>query len=194
MTEEQKNNMQDILSDIKNVISGNNDEPLELVNEVDKEGKPIATHQASTENTQSDKLTTETSLPPVLPEKKEENAVEVKQEIPVETPASTVNSEIKVPEEVKPSSSSSTMIDDLTTKALLSEKAIEESSQHFKELLKAVARPQDNFGLRSGVTVEDLVVEALKPQLSAWLDKNLPVLVKELVEKEIRRLIPEDKK
>ncbi len=42
--------------------------------------------------------------------------------------------------------------------------------------------------LRSGVTVEDLVVEALKPMLKEWLDGNLPELVRTLVEREIRRM------
>lgn len=41
-------------------------------------------------------------------------------------------------------------------------------------------------------TVEDLVIKMMKPQLKQWLDDNLPQLVKELVEKEIRRLIPDD--
>jgi cell pole-organizing protein PopZ len=41
---------------------------------------------------------------------------------------------------------------------------------------------------RSGATVEDLVLEALKPMLKEWLDGNLPTLVSTLVEKEIRRL------
>jgi hypothetical protein len=42
--------------------------------------------------------------------------------------------------------------------------------------------------MRSGVTVEDLVVEALKPMLKEWLDGNLPELVRTLVEREIRRM------
>ncbi len=41
---------------------------------------------------------------------------------------------------------------------------------------------------RSGTTIEDLVIEALKPMLKEWLDGNLPAMVKALVEKEIRRL------
>jgi hypothetical protein len=42
--------------------------------------------------------------------------------------------------------------------------------------------------LRSGITVEDLVVEALRPMLKEWLDGHLPELVRSLVEREIRRL------
>lgn len=41
---------------------------------------------------------------------------------------------------------------------------------------------------RSGTTVEDLVIESLKPMLKDWLDGNLPSMVKSLVEREIRRI------
>jgi cell pole-organizing protein PopZ len=58
--------------------------------------------------------------------------------------------------------------------------------------LNALAhQPQPIHGsavFRSGATVEDLVVEALKPLLKEWLDGHLPDLVRSLVEREIRRL------
>jgi cell pole-organizing protein PopZ len=41
-----------------------------------------------------------------------------------------------------------------------------------------------DIALRSGTTVEDLVVESLKPMLKEWLDANLPSLVEALVKKE----------
>ena len=40
-----------------------------------------------------------------------------------------------------------------------------------------------------GRTIEDMVMESLKPMLRDWLDTNLPTLVEKLVEKEIRRLV-----
>ncbi len=40
-----------------------------------------------------------------------------------------------------------------------------------------------------GRTIEDMVMESLKPMLRDWLDTNLPILVERLVEKEIRRLV-----
>lgn len=46
--------------------------------------------------------------------------------------------------------------------------------------------------LRSGKTVEDLVIEALRPMLKEWLDNNLPETVERIVEREIRRLLPKD--
>ncbi len=48
--------------------------------------------------------------------------------------------------------------------------------------------PLDTPVFRSGSTVEDLVIEALKPMLKEWLDGNLPSLVRTMVEREIRRV------
>ena len=38
-------------------------------------------------------------------------------------------------------------------------------------------------------TVEDLVVEMIRPMLREWLDKNLPATVERIVQKEIRKLV-----
>lgn len=46
--------------------------------------------------------------------------------------------------------------------------------------------PSPNF--RSGTTVEDIALEAIRPIVKEWLDANLPTLVRQLVEKEIRRI------
>lgn len=48
--------------------------------------------------------------------------------------------------------------------------------------------PTTGLGFRSGQTIEDLVLEALRPMLKEWLDTNLTPMVERLVEKEIRRL------
>lgn len=39
-----------------------------------------------------------------------------------------------------------------------------------------------------GRTVEDIVVEMLRPMIKDWLDANLPALVEEKVEEEVQRL------
>lgn len=50
-------------------------------------------------------------------------------------------------------------------------------------------RPQvESPSFRSGSTVEDLVLEALRPMLKEWLDANLPAMVEDLVAREIRRI------
>ena len=43
--------------------------------------------------------------------------------------------------------------------------------------------------LRNGNTVEDLVLEALRPMLKAWLDEHLPTIVQKIVEKEVKRIV-----
>lgn len=40
--------------------------------------------------------------------------------------------------------------------------------------------------------IEELVKEVLKPELKKWLNKNLPIIVRELVEKEIKKIIPKN--
>jgi uncharacterized protein len=41
---------------------------------------------------------------------------------------------------------------------------------------------------RSGATLEDLVLEALKPELRHWLNSNLPAMVERLVSAEIKKI------
>lgn len=48
--------------------------------------------------------------------------------------------------------------------------------------------PSSGLHFRSGSTIEDLVLEALRPMLKDWLDENLTKIVERLVEKEVRRL------
>lgn len=41
---------------------------------------------------------------------------------------------------------------------------------------------------RSGTTVEDLVLEALRPMLKGWLDANLTTVVERIVEREVKKI------
>jgi cell pole-organizing protein PopZ len=76
---------------------------------------------------------------------------------------------------------------------LVSDKVASEATSAIKELMTKAFKPHtDGLKFRSGTTVEELVVEAIKPYLSQWLDDNLPSIVKSLVEKEIKKLMPND--
>jgi len=55
-----------------------------------------------------------------------------------------------------------------------------------KEIKNEVAKEVPEF--RSGNTVEDLVIESLRPMLREWLDDNLSQMVKRLVQREIERI------
>ena len=46
--------------------------------------------------------------------------------------------------------------------------------------------------LNNGKSVEELVKEILRPELTKWLNDNLPAIVKQLVDKEIKKIIPKD--
>jgi cell pole-organizing protein PopZ len=76
---------------------------------------------------------------------------------------------------------------------LIDKKILQESKQTLKNFIKATEKHDvENLAFRSGTTVEDIVIELIKPQLSAWLNNNLPQIVNHIVQKEIKKLIPTD--
>lgn len=80
--------------------------------------------------------------------------------------------------------------------SLLTNEAAQASSSALQQLKEvnvppaqpAPVRPIDQVNFRSGTTVEDLVVEALKPELKNWLNANLPQIVERLVKAEIKKI------
>lgn len=73
--------------------------------------------------------------------------------------------------------------------ALLSEQAASEASCLLKNFAGEAETAVRNT-LNKSRTLEELVIEMIKPELKEWLNDNLPTLVKSLVEKEIKKLIP----
>jgi cell pole-organizing protein PopZ len=77
--------------------------------------------------------------------------------------------------------------------SLLSEKSAKETMQHFSSIKQSVNSRQQNSGQTilqgANKTVEDLTIEIMRPYLSQWLDENLPRIVKNLVEQEIKKLV-----
>jgi len=70
---------------------------------------------------------------------------------------------------------------------LVSQGTVQTAAHRFADLARA-ATPDPLAGVRGGRTVEDIVIELLKPMLREWLDQNLPSIVERLVEREIRYL------
>ena len=70
--------------------------------------------------------------------------------------------------------------------------SISQLTSKVKTEMSKANRTDPSTPLRNGTTVEDLVVEALKPMMKDWLDKNLSKLVNEIVQKEIHKLIPKE--
>lgn len=80
-----------------------------------------------------------------------------------------------------------------STGRLLNEEVARKTAKPLRELVhsvhdKHVSSPHS----RTGTSLEDLVIEAIKPFLADWLNKNLPAIVKKIVEKEVKHLIPKE--
>jgi uncharacterized protein len=116
-------------------------------------------------------------------EKPEPAAEPVKAEAPKENipPAEAPKAEV-VAAPATPSSKSAD--------ALLSAEAAAAASSQFKrlgvDLEQDVHVPSPPF--RSGSTVEELVIEMLRPMMKDWLDTNLPQIVERIVEREVKKL------
>lgn len=83
--------------------------------------------------------------------------------------------------------------DKTKNKLLISEKSAEDTSNTIKSFMKSVSKPtNDGLNYKANTTVEELIIQMIRPHLKEWLDKNLPTIVKQIVEKEINKLIPKD--
>jgi cell pole-organizing protein PopZ len=77
---------------------------------------------------------------------------------------------------------------------LLSTEAATEATASLTKL-KAAANPEPppvmttpSPVFASGATVEQMVMDSLKPMLKSWLDANLPAIVQNIVEREVKKL------
>lgn len=76
---------------------------------------------------------------------------------------------------------------------LLSAEKAQKSSLAIKSLLDNIPKTEINSpSMRNGTTIEDLLVESLKPLLKEWLDQNLETIVRDVVEREIKKLVPKE--
>ncbi len=78
--------------------------------------------------------------------------------------------------------------------ALLEVDTAQQTQHSLRQLMQAAhpTKHQTVESMPNGTTITELVTELLRPQLSNWLNKNLPQLVQSVVEKEIRKLIQHD--
>lgn len=73
--------------------------------------------------------------------------------------------------------------------ALLSNEAASKAASALAQLKQPAAAPTgEKLSFRSGATVEDLVLEALRPMLKEWLNSELPATVERMVAEEIKRI------
>ncbi len=72
--------------------------------------------------------------------------------------------------------------------SLVSPATAQASTAALARLTRAVAPEERPVAPTSGRTIEELVIELLRPQLKEWLDQNLAPLVERVVEQEIKKL------
>lgn len=73
-------------------------------------------------------------------------------------------------------------------KNLLSEGMFDETSEIIKSFSAKVNSDDFDQRKKSSGALEDLVIDILRPEISSWLNNNLPAIVRQIVEKEIKRL------
>lgn len=73
---------------------------------------------------------------------------------------------------------------------LITDPIIDKANNSFRQFTqKAKTISHDNKRSKA-LTVEEMVVRMMRPQIKEWIEHNLPIIVEKLLEKEISRLIP----
>lgn len=78
-----------------------------------------------------------------------------------------------------------------TNDTLLDENAARDSSDMLRNFIERAESISDTSHKHSK-TIEELVTDMLKPELSKWLNLHLPKIVRELVEQELKRIVPKN--
>lgn len=179
----EESNSEGLLSDIDNMLGADDDvaEDAATVAEAQAEPQPEAAEEVSAEPESLD----EPSLD--VPETSAEEDEMIASAQPQAEP------EIEAEPQPQPEEAKAEQVESHPSDRLLSETAAATSQAVLKEMMSALPRQKVNSpATRGGTTLEDLVIEAIRPYLSEWMDKNLATIVKQLVEKEIKHLIPRD--
>ncbi len=201
-TSEEKS-MEDILSSIREIISG--ETPKNASSDAMADKKKAPDKAKKDEKPKQDdvlELTTKVTDTPPPPIKETAPVAEAPSapgdvldnidaalgsEMPQEQTPSPAMQEFSAPAYTPPAASSSE-----STERLLSRQSAEAAAESLRNLVKNIPAPKiDSPAFRSGNTLEDIVAESLKPMLAQWLDRNLPVIVERIVEKEVRKLLPD---
>lgn len=180
---DQDQSMEDILQSIKRIIAEEGDpvagagsDVLELTERLAEDGSVTRiTPQEDEPKVDSISLEEFIDAPVMAPE-------------PIAAPAAPAPQAAmaRVPEP-EPAAAALRADEDLMSNSTLSASVAALNSLRDSMGAQPAPRPQA-VAFRSGSTVEDLVLEGLKPMLKEWLDANLPGLVEALVKKEISKL------
>lgn len=193
---DQEQSMEEILQSIKRIIAEEDAVPqgsdvLELTDIID-EPAPAATepYKPSEDDTDLSALTIDEIMALKQQEAQAEiEAAEAAKRRAAEAAAAAAaaaNVVKSVPPE--PVVSQETEVSDLISEETFKEAAAAfEKLKHLPDDLPSVPHVE-SMSFRSGTTVEDLVLEALRPMLREWLDAHLVQIVERLVEREVRKI------
>ena len=79
--------------------------------------------------------------------------------------------------------------DTVTSEKLLSDEVIVESSKYISDFVDQLLHAKLFNEQESTAQLRKLAVEVVKPYMQDWLNENLPLIVREVLEKEIKDLI-----
>lgn len=71
---------------------------------------------------------------------------------------------------------------------LISDEAARATASAFSKLAQAHTPDQDPLVAGSGQSVEQLVIEMMRPMIKEWLDQNLPGIAERMVQQELNKL------
>ncbi|MCK4945825.1 MAG: DUF2497 domain-containing protein [Alphaproteobacteria bacterium] len=72
--------------------------------------------------------------------------------------------------------------------ALISVKTADIAVETLSKLLAGNIAVEETSGHTGKVTLEDMTRELMRPMIKSWIDKNLPVIIEKMVQKEIEKL------
>lgn len=190
-----ENNVRDILDDIDDLTKAIEDAENRAPNEPTKsESLP----PPAPDNGSLDDILEEITLSPEEPANSEPEMAEpeVTQEsvIPEPPVVEVVTEELAPNIEEEPAMTLPSAHDEPDA-GLISGDSADATKDAFKKFIDALPamRPEKIMGgvsTRSGTTIEDLLMEAMRPLLKEWLDNNLPETVERIVREELQRLMP----
>ncbi len=171
-------------SNYKDTAKDNEEEILELTEIVDEQGNKLQ-NSSITAKTQSSETITETiySEAPIPVEHNYQNII-------------NNNASSDKANNNKNTNANQTRLKEADPNSFLNEQVAKKTSQALANLVAQISSQQvkKNTEVQKATTnpsLESLVVNILTPQLTEWMNNNLPTIVEKLVEKEIKQLVKE---
>lgn len=75
---------------------------------------------------------------------------------------------------------------------LISDEVASKTSRSIQDFASSAKSVIEESAKLKSMTVEELVTQSIKPMLQEWLNKNLPLIVREIVTLELKKLIPNE--